>query len=379
MGGITRRPDQNGDSGTIPEQLENQAVSSIVAVAPGSHRRALTETERNWLCAAAIVVGSIAAFGVLYGLEMAAGRWDSGIRLVLNPSETATRYLGISHFLVATLFLATSRRMRGIRPWGSFAVMLGVGALLCLAYGRIKLVSPLLASVFFFAYFLLHSLRDDVFFYFANGDAPSTRDPDSLREILRWSPFAVIGIAATLLAGIFGLGLAHSAWLTEALVAVPTPMRWALASLLPILALVAVARVAGRWSRAADGGAASFFRLNRPIYLVFAGTLLILVAQRLYSIVILHVAAWYVFSLRQLKKRPPPDPAPRPWSWTWVRTTPAGFRWLHIGSAVLLLAAGVVWAYGFRNNPALTPFAILLDTNAFPYWTILHVSVSFSH
>ncbi len=343
----------------------------------GARLRPLTETERNWLFAVLLVIGSVAVFAVGYGVEMDLGRWNSQIRLVLNPSETAMRYVGISHFLVATLYMVTSKRMRTMRPWGSFAGLLAVGALLCGGYTRLKFFSPLLASIFFFAYFLIHEFRDEVFFYFANADTPTARDPKSLREILVWTPFLILSGAATVLTGGVALGLLHIEWLSAAVMNVPEFFRWALGVLPVVVAAVAIVRLRDCWRREEPGRFTTFLGVHRPIYLVFAGSLLILLAQKGYAIVTLHVAAWYVFSLRQLKRRPAPALPPRA-SWQWLRATPAGFRLLHLGSLALLVIAGGVWAYGFRNDPALAPFAIFLDKDNFAYWTILHVTVSFS-
>ncbi|HEY6066470.1 MAG TPA: hypothetical protein VIY96_09955, partial [Thermoanaerobaculia bacterium] len=101
-----------------------------------------------------------------------------------------------------------------------------------------------------------------------------------------------------------------------------------------------------------------------------------LTVGRAHSIVILHVAAWYVFSLRMLRRPGQAVPPPRRLNWAWMRSTPAGFNLLHVGSAALLVVAGLVWAFGLRNDPGALPFRLLLDRDNFAYWTIIHVTVS---
>ena len=87
----------------------------------GEHRRWLprffSETERNYVHALALVLGTTAFFGILYAIEMQLGRWSDDIRLVRTPTETCMRYLGLSHFFVAFVYMATSRRMRSARAW----------------------------------------------------------------------------------------------------------------------------------------------------------------------------------------------------------------------------------------------------------------------
>jgi hypothetical protein len=99
---------------------------------------------------------------------------------------------------------------------------------------------------------------------------------------------------------------------------------------------------------------------------------------RSHTIILLHVSAWYVFTIRQLQKRPAPAPLPARGSWAWIRATPGGFTFLHAGLAVLMVVAAGVWTYGFRQDPRLLGFKVFLDSKSFAYWTIVHVSVSFA-
>ncbi len=347
-------------------------------------RRPLTVTERSWLRAAGILVGSVAIFVAAYAIELDLGRWNRAIRFVSDPSETTMRYLGISHFLVAFLFMSTSKKMRGLRPWAIFAGLLAAGIVICRGYGRLLAFSPLLAGIVFFGYFLVHDFRDQVFFYFANGDAPETRDPQALAKILFRAPFLIVGALASgpiaVLAFDPNLFRPIVPDLTDPVAAMPDVVRWAIGVLPATVVVAASLSLRREWRRQNLGPVGGFLRVHRPVLTVLGGTFLVLAAGlsagRAHPIVILHVAAWYVFSVRMLKKQPAPAPPPRRSTWQWLRSTPAGFRLLHVGSFALLVAAGVVWAYGFRNDASFGPLRMLLGKDSFPYWTILHVTVS---
>jgi len=97
---------------------------------------------------------------------------------------------------------------------------------------------------------------------------------------------------------------------------------------------------------------------------------------RLYLIVALHVVWWAIFSFDAIRRGPRPAAPARPLTWAWVRTTPLGFGVFH--GAVLLVVVGVGAAHALlaRNDPSWTLAALLSGREAFPYWTLAHVSLS---
>jgi hypothetical protein len=356
-------------------------VSSRIALAAPSDirtRRERSATEVNWLKSAAIAAGIVAVFAIVYALEMGAGRWNSPLRVADSPSEGAARYVGISHFLLAFAFLATSRKMRAAAPWGGFSGKLAVGGALCVAYALMLPLNPRLAGVLFAAYFLVHDCRDQVLFYFANGDAPEGRDNPTLRRALTWPPFLALGAIVAAASAALLLSGRHRA----------TPILRDLAPPLPAQIVVAMLLVVGlaawRWRALVRQeeplGIGEFLRKHRPVFFVWAGTLLVVLADlgltgEVRLIVLLHVTCWYVFVHRQMRRNPP-EKMPRAGSWAWMRTTANGFAVLHAGLALLLIGAGALWAYGFQGSPELSEFRVLLDRKSFPFWTILHVTVS---
>jgi hypothetical protein len=356
--------------------MEQAAVSTLPA-------RSLTPTERNWLVSLAIVVGAAFLFQGYRLLEEASGLGGKRERLVWNMWETSMRFLALSHFLVALVFTFTAKRMRSGAGIGWFAAMLGVGVVACWAFGRLGGIEAPLMAVAFYAYFLVHEFRDQAFFYRVNGDSPRSPDArDETRSVLM-VPALVFGlIAATFVAGAaFEIGGARR--YDQAFDGMSRPVR-AVLGLLPVVLVVAAALLyKRRCDRLHEGGLWRFLARNRPILLVYLGIYAVLMAGialtgRVYAIVTLHVVAWYVFTIYQLARRPAPPVPPRPFTWPWMRGTVAGFNFLHLGLAAVVIAAAAVWAYAFGNSYRQDALRVLLSRESFPYWTILHVTVSFA-
>ena len=348
------------------------------AASPGG----LTLTERNWLWAVLVVGVFSALFGGILALEEAFGAADRSQRFVYNAFETSTRYFAIAHILVGTSFLLSSRalgRPRG-RWWFAGLVLAGIVASLAFQMGGGK--EGHLATALFYGYFLVHEIRDEAFFYRANGDARGGDDALLRRDLLRL-PALALGILLTvfLVGGAWGIGgvrrYAHEVvghWER-------TPRLVLGAAILAVAVLWVHRTVMGL--RARQGGLLAFARAHRPLLVVYGGTFLliflgVLLTGRLSLIVAIHVAAWYVFATRQLRAQGPPTPRPRPFTWAWVRRTNAGFQTLHVGLFVLLMGAGWLWAYGFANDPAERGLWALVSRDAFPFWTIMHVTLSFT-
>ena len=151
------------------------------------------------------------------------------------------------------------------------------------------------------------------------------------------------------------------------------------AAMLAVFVAVAAAALAlkQRWTTAGLGTVREFVRKNRPIFFVFGGTALVLAIGGAAgssgdAVVILHVIAWYVFTIRQLAR------APRAEGTTSLRSSLAAFNVLHIASAVLLLLVGAYWAFMMNNESSVSALNLVLSRESFRYWTILHVSVSWA-
>jgi hypothetical protein len=349
----------------------------------GLRARRLTETERNWLYSALLVVASVLVCGAIELAEVRAGRWNPDVRAVADPGRSAMTFVGIPHFLIAFLFTAVSRRMRSGIAWTRFAVLGAAGAFLSLGYARVDSAAPAIAELLLFGYFFVHECRDEVFFYFVNGDGPPAEKGTTVEWVLVRLPLlAVASVAAVVAFGAAVLGLG-SEWIQAEAAKIPDLVRWALGVAPVVAVLLAVARLVRRWRAAGLGPAGAFLNAHAPVVRVFLGSFAIifiglLFGLRSHTIILLHVSAWYVFSVRGLMKRRAPEPRPAAGSWSWIRSTPAGFTFLHAGLVVLMVIGAGVWAYAFHGDPRLLGFRAFLDSKSFAYWTIVHVSVSFA-
>ena len=338
--------------------------------------RPLSATERNWLLGLAIAVGLACLCWVVGSMESV----ERKAKLVWNASETSTRFLAIAHTVVATAFLLTSRRMRAPRGWLWLAGLTVAGVLACLAFSALGGMRAPVAGLLFYGYFLAHEVRDELFFYRVNGDVPADSSEAALRGL--WTaPIVVVAAAASFVFAwtAFGFGGPHQ--IADALASVAPAPRGAIGAAVLLAAVALLVVVARRLSRLDPGGLLGFLRRHRPLFSVFAWLYAVLLVGifltgRMYAIVAIHVAIWYVFTIRQLAVRGAPSPRPRPLSWTWVRSTVAGFNAFHLGVLALVVAAAAVRAYAYKNGTEPQALAVLVSKESFPYWTLLHVTWS---
>lgn len=340
---------------------------------PSLGLRDLGACERNLWTAAALAAGLILGFEVVgWGERFFGG--GAGGRLVGNAAEASTRYFTIPHVVIGFLFMVTSTRNRTAtkRIWLLGLLAAGVG--LCFCYEQILGAGgKLLATASLYLYFLLHELRDELHFYQLLGDAPPRQDKSALRQ------FGRVHIAL-LLMGTIGILWVSGTMRTPPFLAPPgvtaTGMIWVgvlLGVCWTAMLVGSYWQLARRTGRTIPQAIWDNRRLIRLFGAVFAITIVgAVLTGRLYPIVLLHVAVWYVFTCRALKKRPPV--AATPGTWSWMRGTLTGFRTLHIGLAVVLIAVGALAIYG--RGPADGVWW-LIAPEALPYWTIMHISVSF--
>jgi hypothetical protein len=340
-------------------------------------RRTVTVTERNALLALVGTLGVFAVFFAFGALERAVTpSADRAARFVREATETSTRLLAVAHTLVATLFLATSSKVRSARGAATVAALAVAAVAACLGFGALGGREGGVAMGLFAVYFLLHDLRDEAWFYGANGDAPPA---EARRAGLALGGFVLCVMLATAAAGV-AIGLPK---LTRPLhlAAAPAAVRIGLAAAGVAAALVAAHLCLRAFARGPVAGARAEARRHRPLVVVLLGVYGVFFASialtgRFYALVATHVVIWYVFTLRRLATAPPPAVAPRVGSWTWMRTTVAGFNALHLGLLAVLAGLGAVWAFGFENDPSMTGLRLLLSREAFPYWTLVHVTLS---
>lgn len=363
------------------------AADSQIAVAP------VNIAERHFRRAMLYTALIVLVFWCAWKVERdVLHRHPGDIRYIREASEAAMRYITIPHILIGFVFMVSSlkNRTRTKRTWIVGLLLAGVG--LCLIYwrGGAKTNVFLYAGVYF--YFLVHELRDEAMFYKVLGGAESIRDKVVFQGMVRaMIALIIVTIAAFAWAvvpfGVFhrkvvagGLVQAGGSWADGAWFDGSLPLAWKIIMASgPLLVVAAAFVVTLRHYAVRQGyaGAGALLRTHTPLFRVMGGVacvlgLSMLLTQRAYSLILFHVVGWYIFSAYQFTRQPPKI-APRN-VWLWMRTTVRGFKTLHIGMAVILMAIGLVWTLWLGQSPALT---WLLAPESFLYWTIMHITISF--
>jgi len=335
---------------------------------------------RQFAWTAVVMAVMIGAFWLLDKVEPA--EHHRGGIVGDRPVTMAAVLIGLAHFVVAFFFMVTSRTwstgqavrrlFMGMVVAIGLCVVLATGLSIDSAFAR-----TIFPSVFVGAYFISHEVRDEYFFTTTLGDAPAGRLDRTAFLMLLGAVF--LGVFALLwnlpfarpehrgfailrpIVDLSGVrGAAKAAWWAGPVV---------------LLAGAAAALFNGCLKRSTLS-AGAFFRTYSPLLVVYAIlTSLFFLApkgeQSIYMIVNFHVAAWWVFTTRQLARRSKPSTG-----LAWFRDTQAGFQTLHLGLVVIIVGVAAVWAYAFERSLA-HPLGWLVSREAFPYWTIGHVTVSF--
>ncbi len=343
---------------------------SLATTAPVRQSLLASLTVRQFLQAGAVAVLAVLAGCVIYTVETYGLR--PGRRLVESPSDVMMRTLGLAHFVVGWLFLGTSPRLREPRALGRLAVVTLAGVALCTAFalggGR---RNPLLL-LFFYAYFLVHEVRDETRLYQVYGDAPS--DGPAGRRFLDLLSWAVALLAVAALLAAFSV---HGSAIEKAAAYTSEPRRL-------VLAGVAVLLTAGLWlgaqalrvGRRLHGDLRALGAAHLPLFAVYTGILSLLLLGALAGsagfnlIILLHVTAWLVFVRHQLKARPGRGHG----VWAWLRGTPVGFTALHLGVAAVILALMGLRIHVWQRAGWVSA---VLAASSFPYWSLMHISMAF--
>lgn len=305
----------------------------------------------------------------------------SARRFVANPAELASRVFGFSHYVVGLIFLISSRKMRRLQGWAWFTGLLGVGIVISLFFynfgGR---ANPILV-IFYFLFFMVHGFRDVVFFY-----KPATTDV-GLETTRSWilgllQVCLLVGLMYLLVpAYFFYRSLRPKTYWPELQNQIDALMPYlkAVLAFAWILFPLCIVLISHHLRRFPDGRR-GFISDNRPILLVLSYSVLIILLSPLlgvwiYNLLILsHFVGWYFYASRRLSTIPK-QAEPSQGLWKWFRGSTAGFQRLHLGAAAIFL---IVIFVNYFFLPDTGVVATLFSANAFYYWTVIHVSVSFA-
>ena len=302
-------------------------------------------------------------------------------RLVPNPAEFPCRIFGFAHYTVGMMFMLSSKKMRKIDGWLWFIGLLGVGvSIAILFYNFGGKFNPVMV-IFYFLFFMVHGFRDMVFFY-----QPSSENLALERTrtwLLALSQACILLVLMYILVPAFFLYLTwrnktYSPELKANIDALMPYLNGVLMSswILLLLALVGLRHFLKKY----PGGLSGFWSGNKPILLVLIYTAVIILASPLvgpwtYNLLILsHFVGWYFFASRRLETIPK-QATPQDGLWTWVRSSVNGFQSLHLGLAAVFFVILLVNHYLL---PATGVVSLVLDGNAFYYWTVIHVTISFA-
>ena len=336
-------------------------MATVRTLTPGL---SLTATWRNFQTSVQLALLAIGAGGVIYLVETYG--LGSRHRFVENPSDVMMRAFGLAHFWIGWLFLFTSPRLRSGPALGKVAALTVLGATLCLfSWMNGGMKNPLLLMAFY-AYFLIHEIRDEANLFLAYGDAPS--DPGREQFLGRLSASVTLALMTAfafiqMLHGRMQLKL-------ERIAADPAPWLEVIAA--GLMTLGAASWLA-TWTCARRHGIV--WRNYVPLLAVYATIAAILSAGSLLGsvgfnlIVLIHVMAWLVFVRQRLGN---PATAPRTW-WAWLRTTPAGFITMHLAAVAVVLALMAVRVHFWERGGLVSQ---LFATSSVHYWTIMHITMA---
>jgi hypothetical protein len=361
------------------------ASASMMATARGGFLK-FGPAERNfWRGAALMAVVVLATYG-LGVVERRVLERTSVDCFIQEASRTAAHYLAVPHFAIALIFSLTAARNRkaGRRVMILGLLLMGIGLCwLFREFGQRLFSIELLRTtpdymgfpnftmlLLVYVYFLIHELRDQVFFYAALSG--NTTIKDKKRFISLGSSLVGLSIVGV---GVLLWPLVVYEAFRNVLPVMPAeaaPWQRLLTAVAPLLAWFTVAAGLLTWhALGLPGGVRGLLRQHAQLLRVFAGEFLVLglamaITGRPYVILVLHFAVWYVFTCDRLRHAKTTTTR----SWAWLRTTLPGVQLLHNGLALALCAAGFIWVYAFGGQSLVLSDWII-------YWTIIHITMSF--
>jgi hypothetical protein len=157
--------------------------------------------------------------------------------------------------------------------------------------------------------------------------------------------------------------------------------------------LLIAATLVGAVERRHPGGVFSLLRSHWPLTVVLVWTLAIVASSALLTsgililVILIHYTGWYLFAACNLATQPPAASAGITWRTpnAWFKRTFVGFNVFHGG--LIVLFSGLIlfnhYALGHANMYVAgrvvdNPISFLLDFKAFPYWTIIHITLAFA-
>ncbi len=333
----------------------------------------LGQSERNLWSAALLVLVLILGFEAIRWAEISFVA-PAGKGVVENAAEASTRFFTIPHVIIGFLFMITSTRNQTVHKRLWIVGLLGVGAVLSCAYGgMLSNGGKLLGAAFLYSYFLVHELRDEMNFYRLLDGSPQLADDKNFKHFGRQQIALLVG-------GVVFILWVSGTMRTPSVLALPGVSFAGMAGIVVMGAIVGILAMAASYrSYAARRGTSilQVIRDHRQLIRLYVAIFVLtivgaILTDRLYPIILMHVSVWYVVTCRMLKQKSATGTTVG--TWPWMRGTLNGFRTLHIGLAMVCMLLGALAVYAAGPLDHVWWF---ISPEAFPYWTIMHISVSF--
>jgi hypothetical protein len=318
--------------------------------------------------------------------------------LAKDPARAVTMALGLAHYTIATYFLLTSKKIRSPRGLALLGLFTLIGVAICWLSYLAGGASNRLVVIAVLIFFLVHGLRDEVFFYRQRaGKALTDEEYPHVYRMLIWVQAASLFVVAAILYPIYIYGFL---WVpghpqVQAFVDGQLPASWPLelrmaATSLPFALLAAVT-----WwgiQRQHPGGAVALLRSHRPMatilgcYFVAAVSVAVVGLWIIHVAILLHFIGWYVFAAQEIDKTPRDVQGAITWRTPdqWFRRNLTGFHVFHGSLIALFFGLAAFHHWGMAEMPMTVAGYTLPNIlwavsakNAFYYWTIMHITLAF--
>jgi hypothetical protein len=359
----------------------------------------LTLTVHYWLVSFCWVLAALAACSLPWVIDFSLGILGTPY-CIGDPARLAARVLGYAHYTVAFYFLFTSKKVRSPRSAALLGAFFALGLVLCCLVYSIGGHSNRIAIMSVGIFFLAHGLRDEVFFYRQrSGKAIADEEYDHVFSMSIRVQLAALALLATFIYPIYIYGFfwvrghrQFAAALDHMVFSAGIPLPLKMAALAAPQLLIS-AKIAWTAHCSHPGGLISFLRSHSPLTTVLAFWLGVALTGAVFGtgiillLILIHFTGWYGFAAQGLAQQS--RAAEKRITWRtpteWFKRTYIGFNVFH-GGLIALFAGLILFNHYALAHCSMTiaghemenPLSFLFDFKAFPYWTIIHITLAFA-
>ena len=323
---------------------------------------------------------------------------DMGRSAARDPGALAAMVFGYAHYFIATFFLFTSKKIRSAKGLALLAVFTIAGLAICHAFHLAGGQRNRLALIAIFIFFLIHGLRDEVFFYRQRAGKALTDEeyPHVYRMLMFAQAFFLFLLASVLYpVFIYGFWLVHGHAQVQQFVDSLLPETWTLKMRMFATAAPFLLLAAATWWKLQTlhpGGLAALLRSHSPVAIILGGYFFFAVLIALFGmwiinvLILMHFVGWFLFAADDLHKKALAGQQLVTWRQPnqWIRRNYVGFCVFHLGLVALFFGMVAANHWVFANEPVTIGgttmpnlLSALSDRETFAYCTILHITLGF--